>query len=319
MNTLLIPFSAHQVNISPSLHVTGMVSANAITGFGHALCRLIWDMFEVKAIDKGTALAIDTYTYHPGRQKNINAEKKEADKAVKGVGASTTDNRMGYLKGWVLLRFECSLAGLDLVREHITELEDQINRLRFAGGTMDIVQGARLFEGDSGMKSLSALPEHARIIEDVTVDLFRYADSSGIDYFQAMNELLMMSQRPDVDEGAEDQASGSEESEDFEVDSSEGQWEMPDTLEDIGVDSEDMSIGWMPSLFAMDIGYRAIEMPRARLARGLYLHAYAEPVIGLARIRMVAGLIRSPSIQSVFWVHRANHPYYLSHGATPVE
>lgn len=328
MNTLIVPFLASNVNVGASLHAVGLPSANAITGFAHAALRLIKDMTGSSPSDQGASLIINKYTLTPGRQKPQNAEHGDKDnvKASK-FDASLSDERLAIIDGWVVIRFGVRLSGLTMIQDKLSDIAEQMHGLSFSGGTLSIPGKLQLIENDdSGSEALARLPSNARVVVDQTQDLERYATAYGLDYFEAMIRLLVISE----EQGQQFFRKRSGENSDADTQENEAEATAIPTDEPktspakavaLPMDQhhvEERSVfesSYLGHLVPIDIGYRAIEEPQARNARGTYLHIFAEPVTGIARIQLLSSLIRRKESEKAFWQHSNNHPMYLSKGA----
>lgn len=326
MNTLIIPILASNVNVGPSLHAVGLPSANAITGFGHAALRVIKDMTGASPSDQGSALVINKYTLLPGRQKPQSAEHGDKGKVKGGtLDASLSDERLAVIEGWVVVRFGIGLTGLASIQDKLTEIEEQFHRLSFAGGVLSIPSKVMAFEGDDdGMTALGKLPKNARIVVDQTSDLHQYASAYGLDFFEAMIRLLVLSDEQgqnfnrsklidsvqSKDQGGTDIVDETLQDKPLEQDAS-GLPMNQTSVEDRAV----FESAYLGHLVPIDIGYRALEEPQDRKARGDYKHVFAEPVTGIARIQLLSSLMRKKESISAFWHHHNQHPMYISKGS----
>ena len=325
MNTLIIPILASNVNVGPSLHAVGLPSSNAITGFGHAALRVIKDMTGANPSDQGSALVINKYTLLPGRQKPQKASKGDMDKVKKGdLDASLSDERLSVIEGWVVVRFGIGLSGLTSIQDKLSEIWEQLHRLAFAGGVLSIPSKLILLEGDEdGSEAFKKLPKNSRIIVDHTHELQMYASAYGLDFFEAMIRLLVLSEdqgnnfnKSRTPEPAK--TSGSEIPADCddtpEIIPQTPTSELPMDQQSIE-DREVFENSYLGHLVPIDIGYRALEEPQNREARGGYKHVFAEPVTGIARIQLLSSLMRKKESNNAFWHHHNQHPMYTSRGS----
>ena len=325
MNTLIIPILASNVNVGPSLHAVGLPSANAITGFGHAALRMIKDMTGASPSDQGSALMINKYTMLPGRQKPQSADHGDRGKVKGGtLDASLSDERLAVIEGWVVVRFGVGLTGLTNIQDKLTEIAEQFHRLSFAGGVLSIPSKVLLLEGDEdGMAAFGKLPKNARIVVDQTQDLQQYASAYGLDFFEAMIRLLVLSdeQGQSFNRSKQIDAVPEKDQEDGTHDDKTVQ-EAPleEPVGDLPMDQasvEDRAVfesAYLGHLVPIDIGYRALEEPQDRNARGHYKHVFAEPVTGIARIQLLSSLMRKKQASNAFWHNHNQHPMYISKG-----
>lgn len=318
MHTLTVPFLACNVNVRPSLHVVGLPSANAINGLAHAIVRLINQLMGVSVADHGAALALNTYTLLPGRQKHQLAMKGDLADAKSASGAPMIDDRLAMIEGWLVLRFDASLSDVGKIGLRLEDLAEQIQRLSFAGGTLEILENLRLNENDDlGNDALGKLPSYSRLVVDQTNYLGAYAACYEIDHFEAMVRLLVSSEqqmenfnKPAV---AKETKQGEQVDEVGNLSQTTCSEDDQAINEELDADKADWETAYLGRLVPIDIGYRALETPKPRNARGGYLHVYAEPVTGLARIQLVASYLRQKG-DSAFWKHHNKHPIYISTG-----
>lgn len=315
MHTLTVPFLACNVNVRPSPHAAGLPSANAINGLAHAIVRLISQMMGVSVADHGAALALNTYTLLPGRQKHQLAMIGDDEAAKKGKGAPLLDDRVAMIEGWLVLRFEAGISDMSKIGLNLEDLAEQIQRLGFAGGTLEILENLRLIENDDlGNNALCKLPSYARLVVDQTDYLGAYAACYEIDHFEALLRLLVSSEQQmqnyNKPAAAKEIQEGEEGDKADQTTCSEEDQAINDELE---ADKADWETAYLGRLVPIDIGYRALEAPKPRNARGGYLHVYAEPVTGLARIQLVASYLRQKA-DNAFWKHHNKHPIYISTG-----
>ena len=298
MHTLVIPFAAHNVNLRPSLHVVGTPAATAISGFGHAALRLIAEITGQALADQGSALVIKSYDMLPGRSKARLAMKADAGKAKAGTEAGMFDERLGIITGSFVIRFEASASALHQLEEHLTDLKDLLHTLGFSGGVLQVTDKLNLnANDDNGLIAFKQIPGHHRVLVDRTEMLTTYAEAMGVDHLDALAQLLVISQEQRKTWG---QGQAAKKSADDQVNQEGGEQE------------ED--IPYLGRLVPMSIGYRAIELARPRNTGTPYLHAYAEPVTGMARVQALSSYIRSEEGFSAFWAHSHNDRAYISKG-----
>lgn len=324
MNTLIIPILASNANVGASLHAVGLPSANAITGFAHAALRLIRDFTGANPSDQGAAFIINKYTLLPGRQKPQKAEHGDRGDTKKGaLDASLSDERLAIIEGWVVVRFGVGLSGLTMIQDKLSDIAEQLHRLGFAGGVLSIPSKLRLFEGDdSGFEAFSDLPPNARVVVDHTQDLERYATAYDLDFFEAMIRLLVISHEQGaqfykykVSEDISEEKPSEEKSTETQTEESTIDCPLLPMDQHLVEDRAVFESAYLGHLVPIDIGYRALEEPQERTARGSYLHVFAEPVTGIARVQLVSSLMRRKESETAFWQHFNNHPMYLSKGA----
>lgn len=332
MNTLLIPFSANNVNMSPSVHVFGTLSMTGLAGFGHAVVRMISGVVGEPLADHGVALALTEHHYFPHYQRPSWSKKPSYAKAVSG--APVQEFRVGSVTGFAVVRFEAKDDALIAVRQNLSLISHNMAKLRFAGGQFfPEPRGVKLFESDSdGVQALAKVPYDARMYVDHTALIQRYAQSHGLNDLEALMALITLKYDPDsllkpsqpaeeeqhcaaelteetLDQVFQDVAGESEF--DFSVfDADESEWG------DASLQMLEDHEGWIEQYFGrlipVDIGYRVIEEPTARRHRYSdehpYPHAYAEPVTGLARLQIVASCRKQGA--PIFWTHHTNTPYF---------
>ncbi|MBD8615704.1 hypothetical protein IFT69_18545 [Pseudomonas putida] len=316
MNTLIIPFSASSVSLRSTPHVVGVPSATAIAGFGHALCRLIGEAFGLEIHERGTALAVNRYSLLPGRPKHALARKTQGSKARDGSGSPMVDERIGHLTGAILVRFEASSIGTQTVASALDGLKDLMHLLRLAGGHLQVTHKLSLFQDDDGPAALRTLPGYYRILVDRTSWIASYAKLKEIDHLESLVKLLLASERqmssfshdalssPDVSVSPEVEAEPPLEGfEEFYIEAD---------AQESTLDPDKVYLG---RLLPIDIGYRLIEKPTSRNTGMPYLHAYAEPVLGIARLQALSSYRKSKEGFSAFWVHHNEANTYLALGA----
>lgn len=305
MQSLIIPFRSDNVLINPSLHAEGLPSMNAITGCAHAAIRLISAVTGARIIDHGAALAINSYSRYPGRPKHVISGHGKGVKA--GSSAPLSNDKLCTLSGWLVLRFNCSRRDMRVIHNRLPFIEEDLPRLRFSGGSFEVTEPLRMIEEDEcGVRGLSALPSTARLILDQTALIADYASQASVDHLKSLTSLLLASERQMADyEGFLSKMGEIE--------------ETKSTL----TPTEMLMTQYLGHLVAVDIGYRAIENPAWRVNPTPYLHLYAEPVLGLARILPVSSFLSLAKTQdgfdqpevlitNAYWQHVAAHPYYLS-------
>lgn len=328
MNTIIIPILASSVNVGASLHAVGLPSANAISGFGHAALRLIKEMTGANPSDQGSALVINKYTLTTGRKKPASAEQGDMSRVKAGsLDASLSDERLAVIEGWVIVRFGVGLTGLSTIQDKLSDIAEQLHSLSFAGGVLSIPAKLRIFENDdNGSEAFGKLPANARVVVDQTHDLERYAKAYNLDFFEAMIRLLVLSDEQGKSFYSAKAVEVSDEREatpepDASIEPKEDNDSL--TLESSTLPMDDQSVEdralfeqtYLGHLVPIDIGYRALEEPQNRTARGHYQHVFAEPVTGIARIQLISSLKRRKDSVHAFWQHTNEHPMYISKGA----
>lgn len=301
MHTLIIPVIASNVNVVSSPHAVGLPASTAISGFGHAFLRLVSQMLAISLTDKGTAMAIQSYTVLDGRSKHTVADVNSKSKASAGDMASMVDERLAYIDMHLLVRFDCSSDALIKLHDNLLQLQGEVSRLGFSGGALQSSGPICLVEHDTtGRESLGKLPFDSRVLLDRT-----YLISLAQALFEesALDSIIRLLKQ------AEEQ---SKDYEAFSIRRIEIDKRTEKTPEDI------IDLKYLGNLCALQVGYRAIEEPKARSTRmqDRYLHVYAEPVIGLCQLQTAGSLLRMDSeslnAESVFWKYQAKHPYYVS-------
>ncbi|AYG47825.1 hypothetical protein DV532_26440 (plasmid) [Pseudomonas sp. Leaf58] len=298
MHTLVIPFAAHNVNLRSSLHVVGTPAATAISGFGHAALRLIAEITRQSFVDRGSALVIKSYDMLPGRSKARLAMRDDAGKARAGTEAGMFDERLGIITGSFVIRFEASSGALFQLEEHLIEVKDALHTLGFSGGVLQVTDKLKInANDDNGLIAFKQLPGHHRVLVDRTEMLTTYAEAMEVDHLDALAQLLILSQEQLKAWGQSQVAKKS----------------VGEKAVQEAEASED-DIPYLGRLVPMSIGYRAIELARLRNTGMPYLHVYAEPVTGLARLQALSSYIRSEEGISAFWAHSHNDRAYISKG-----
>ena len=331
MNTLLIPFTANNVNMSPSVHVFGTLSMTGLAGFGHAVVRMISGIVGQPLADHGAALALTEHHYFPHYQRPAWSKRPGYAKAV--GGAPLQEFRIGSLAGFAIVRFEAKDEAFIAIRQHLSLIAHNLAKLRFAGGQFfPDPRGVKLFESDSdGALALTKVPYDARVYVDHTHLIQRYALHHEVNDLEALLSLITRESSPDAPSGSTAEADSTT------TPSPEACESAPDaSLDELGdevdfdfsvFDSEDSDWGdveaqtlldqegWLEEyygrLIPVDIGYRLLEEPLPRRHRYTeehpYLHAYAEPVTGLARLQIVASCRKRGA--PIFWTHQSAFPY----------
>lgn len=316
MNTLIIPFSASNVNLRSTPHVVGAPSSTAIAGFGHALCLLIGEALGFEIKEQGTALALNRYSLSPGRQKHVIGLKtnKHPDKARQGDLAPMVDERLGNLTGALLVRFEASSVDTHAMASALSGIKDLVHLLRLAGGHLRVTHKLGLFTDDDGQDAFRSLPGYYRVVVDRTPWITSYSQAKGVDHLESLLGLLLasegqmrsFSQVVDHDPAAPDAEASESDADDLD------EFELASNALAADFDPNKIYLG---RLIPMDIGHRLIEMPTKRNTGMPYLHAYAEPVLGVARLQALSSYRKSKEGFSAFWVHHAEANTYLALGA----
>lgn len=316
MNTLIIPFSASNVGLRASPHVVGAPSATAIAGFGHALCRLISEAMGFEIKEQGTALALNRYSLLSGRPKHALAGKTQASKAREGAGAPMVDEHLGHLTGALLVRFEAGSVDTQAIASALDGLKDLVHLLRLAGGHLQVAHKLSLFPDDDGKNAFRSLPGYYRVIVDRTPWITSYAKAKEIDHLESLVKLLLASERqmrnfgqetsPVPDTSASVEVEAEQQADDYD------EFDLAADAQESAFDPDRLYLG---RLMPMDIGYRLIEEPTTRNTGMPYLHAYAEPVLGVARLQALSSYRKSKEGFSAFWVHQDEANTYLALGA----
>lgn len=273
---LVIPFGGYDVGIEGNAHVLGLPPMSALDGLGHALERRLnaWIGDSGAIESQGVALAIEAMTVMRGQPRPIPAEQTR--RRPKGLAAPLIERRLGYLQGRVVVRLGLDDALFDALREAALagELTPLLLGLRLAGGMLTVrAERVRLL-GDPAA-ALRHVPKPALLVEDHTDALIEEAQPGDRDRLATLLRLL-----------AEQRAHGLEEGEGGRIHGDYQGYRVP-----------------------VGIGFRALEAPRYREgARGGYPHQYAEPVIGLARLRTSASVrlaIAAGRTPPIFWASQA--------------
>ena len=334
MNTLLIPFQANNVNMSPTVHVFGTLSMTGLAGFGHAVVRMISDIVGAPLADHGVALALTEHHYFPHYQRPSWSKKPSYAKAV--GGAPVQEFRVGSVAGYAIVRFEAKDEALISTRNNLSLISHNLGKLRFASGQFfPDPTGVKLFESDSdGAQALAKVPYDARVFVDHTSLIQRYAASHHVNDLEALMALITLKYTPDVFGGAPEQDEKPEAPIEDEHTLELALEEITEEVEfDFSLFDEDPSLwvdvdaatlqaqeGWIEQYFGrlipVDIGYRLIEELTDRRHRYSdehpYPHAYAEPVTGLARLQIVASCRKHNA--PIFWTHQSSSPFLTVKG-----
>lgn len=342
MNTLLIPFAANNVNMSPSVHVFGTLSMTGLAGFGHAAIRLISDIVKTPLVDQGVALALTEHHYFPHYQRPSWSKRTSYAKTV--AGAPTQEFRIGCLSGFVILRFEATDAHLISIQRNLSLIAHNLAKLRFAGGQFfPDPHGVRLFENDpEGVLALAKVPYDARVYVDQTHLIQHYAACHAMSDLDALMALINLKYSAEhltaVPEATESDPIQPHTALDLELELEAAFNELDEQLEDAfdfsifdadddqwgDVDGRTLLAqeGWIDQyygrLIPVDIGYRLLEAPQPRRHRYSdehpYPHAYAEPVTGLARLQIVASCRKHQA--PIFWKHTDMTPFLIVKGCS---
>lgn len=346
MKTLKIPFSASQVNMSPNPHVFGTVSMMGLACFGHAAIRLMSASIGHSLLDKGTALIVSEHNYLAGYQKPTWSKPGVMDRVV--GGAAIQEYRVGAIKGCVIIRLDGTDEAIITLQRKLPQLRFDLAKLRFIGGRFfPESQDIEFFENDPfGLKALEHLPYDARVYVDNTSLINRYAATHQVDHLEALMKLTRLHEQDtavvakdtatkqtkreaEVDQEWAEQNDEAlieaeldriehEVEEDFDFSLLDAE-EWADASEDDVIACEGWIEQYYGRLIAVDIGYRLLENPVERPHRFSeqphYLHAYAEPVLGLARLQIVASCRKHNT--PIFWQCQQNHPYLVSSGKAP--
>ncbi|MBD8088713.1 hypothetical protein IFT48_01890 [Pseudomonas fluorescens] len=344
MKTLKIPFCASQVNMSPNAHVFGTVSMMGLACFGHAALRLMSTSIGHNLLDLGTALVVCEHNYFTGYQKPAWSKTAVMERAV--GGAAIQEYRVGTIKGYVILRLNGTDEAIIALQRKLAQICFDLAKLRFIGGRFFPDSHAIEFcENDPlGLKALENLPYDARVYVDNTPLIARYAAAHNLDHLNALITLTRLHEKkPTTGTPASmsigDSQSPSEVDREWiaqgdeaviEAEIAQLEQEVEDDFDFSLLEAEEWadaseadimaSEGWIEQyygrLIAVDVGYRLLEDPLARPHRFSdqphYLHAYAEPVLGLARLQIVASCRKHAA--PIFWQSQHIHPYLVSSG-----
>jgi len=331
------------------VHVFGTVSMMGLSSFGHAAIRLISASIGHNLVDLGTALAISEHNYFPGYQKPAWSKPAVMERAL--GGAAIQEYRVGAIKGYAIIRIDGTDEAIIALQRKLPQLCFDLAKLRFIGGRFfPESQGVVFFENDPlGLKALATIPYDARVFVDNTHLIARYSAAHELDHLTSLLKLTRLhEQTPSVviaDTGGrsanDSDRSSSKVDQEWIAQSDEAQIEAElvqieqDVEDDFDfslleaeewADASEADIlsceGWIEQyygrLIAVDVGYRLLEDPVERPHRFSdqphYLHAYAEPVIGLARLQIVASCRKHAA--PIFWQCQQNHPYLVSSGKT---
>lgn len=345
MKTLLIPFTASQVNMSPTPYVWGTVSMMGLTGFGHAAIRLISESIGHCLVDLGAALIVSEHHFSKGYlkptwSKVVTRERTEG-------GAPLSEGRIGAVTGFVILRFDCGDDAAIAFERKLPQLRFDLAKLRFIGGRFfpDTQNTALFLDDPFGLKALQGLPYDARVYVDHTRLIERYAAAHQVDRLEALIELSRLHLKSELKPGVEEQAqiglrhSGSEgvdagwmdetdeatiakELDNLEEPGDDFDYDLLDSEQWSDASADDLlaAQGWIDQyygrLIPIDIGYLLLEQPKPRPHRFAtsphYPHAFAEPVLGLARLQSVASCRKQKA--PIFWRVQPNLPSLIATG-----
>lgn len=305
MHTLIVPLKVYNANVLTTPHASGLPGSTGITGFGHALIRLIHQLTGVMLEDKGTGMAVNTYSLQEGRPRHVLAGHKKNADAANGKMSSVVDERLATFDLNILVRFDCDMEKLTVLRQQLTVIASQVNRLNFSGGAIEVSGSLVVVEDDhTGLAALELLPYDARLLVDKTFVIQQVSELFEEDALDATLRLLKKSEEQNKDYRAfADKSAALLAREDIP--------ECPDEI---------LDMTYWGTLSAIHVGYRAIESPRSRETRqgDRYQHVYAEPVIGLCRLQSVGSYLATQSnlhnqcSDAYFWQHLVQHPYYVS-------
>lgn len=201
-----------------------------------------------------------------GHGRMVNYEFRHKDK--KEGSPYIRDKRTATVRGFLVLYTD----DLSSSQEALDALNERVEALRFCGGTLIL--------GSHGVQRWNSLADALQMISFSCRDPhFFMEDKSGLlmqrpKELSPMDWLLDLAAKPSYQDGEAAYAHG---------------------------------LGWQGFLTPVIRGYSLLETPRHRdFLRGDNLHAYAEPVIGLVRMRSLASVMfhlddSSDDNPEIFW------------------
>lgn len=255
-----IPMRVYDANVLSNAHVSGLPAMTALGGFTHMLERAIknavTDPDELESVSAMQVIHKVDYVNYTNR--DVRYEKIETTKARNGMSATITDRRMAHIFQSVILKIEGSEDVFDEIHDWVSEgsLQALVLRSRFAGGSLTL-QKDSVTAHHTELDALAEIPfgYDSFAIEDVSYRI----NENSVDGEDKLDTLLRLISR--VRFGVE--------------------------LED-----EDENKEYMGYLVPIAKGFVPVEDQAVdRGARNGHLHLYAEPVIGIARLRSLRSLI----------------------------
>ncbi|MCP1674102.1 CRISPR type I-F-associated protein Csy2 [Natronocella acetinitrilica] len=262
---LVLPMQVYGANVIGNGFVAGLPGMSAVYGFAHALEREIRDLLDEQGRNTARAevmsvtLAIEELERDAGHARHVVYTAQAAGAATKG--APIVDERTARIRQTLILEIECNDEGRDALDRLLIggELAALLGNLRYAGGTLT-VRPRRIRIEASLAEALARVPASAFLLEDRS-ELLAKQQPGDRDRLDTLLRLISRPRRkPAATEGEHEQASAADQD-------------------------------YLGLLLPLAVGFVLLEHPRHRRGvRGGYPHAYAEPVIGLARARTAASV-----------------------------
>lgn len=258
---LAVPVSATNINLASNVHVAGFPAMTSVEGFVHALERHL-NTVDPDAVLTDWMFTVRNLTHLPGHRKFVRYRKNERSDLSRTFQSPTVNEQLGSINATVIIKMLTELTADDWqAARNNGQLDNAFGRLRFAGGTTTIY--TRPFSEDREGRAigfypnvdgaLNRLSKFDMVVEDKTALI----DEARLDGETVLDTLCRLLERHPKSES-----------------------QTPDD-------------DYQGYLIPAAIGYQQIGERKVRegVRDGVSEHVYAEPVLGLVRLRTVASML----------------------------
>ena len=280
-----IPFLAYDVNVKGNLYACGLPALTAVAGLAAGIEHKMAGEIELDGeIHVSISLLLSKVSLNAGTNADIIYQKGGVSKHGELKNAPLNDTKTAYMKGFMIIHIECDDPddeGELWSYANSFNFRKMMRQMRLAGGMLQLRKTAFVVENDFTTCIKQTLGREITrpvfVLEDAThmIDDLKQPEEDRLDCLLRLVSSKRTAKNTDSD--------------DAQTNSTPSQ--MPDKNEEaVSIEDESEYHGYMVPIAK---GFVAIEPAVARKNVRLpdTLHAYAEPVLGLCRLRTVRSLM----------------------------
>jgi CRISPR type I-F-associated protein Csy2 len=281
---ITIPVTLSQYHAQSGFYTLGTPALSGITGFAHALSLKTEPLFGFQV--DGVAVGVRDMLLHPGHEKHVKyLQCRNEGPGGPGALASILDRRLASAELFLVLRIESEDQSFDFrFNDHRQHLWSILMASKIAGGTVTISEPCALSIMKTANEALKHIPYFVRFLQDARIDLLEYQEQEGCPMEQAFFDLTRRKKEQEETTTASNRPNG--------------------------------------FFVPVAVGYHLLEDPTTERTgvRGGYPHAFAEPLIGLARYRTCGSIRRGgPENAPIFWRQTDEERFLFAGGWTAAE
>ena len=284
-----VSFNAYDVNVKGNMYVSGLPALTSLAGLAGAMEHAIKQSIKLEdSIDVSVALFLNQLDVNPGVGADIRYQVGEGSDEMKN--ASLNDRLTASMGGYIFIRIQCVDEDDEdriLSWSRDPKFKHIMESMRLGGGVISLGSASQVVSlsfDECQNKTISKFNrKNIFIMEDATylIDECRNHDEDRLDCLMRLVSFKKKKNNSDEAKNPVTQENGIDQEIKEEV-----------SGEDVKEDNSDET--YLGHIVPIAKGFASIESPQERngVRRSNTLHVYAEPVIGLCRLRSLPSLLK---------------------------